>query len=224
MNYLKQATLWLAGLLVPVILVLLGVRLLLTPVYIQAEYRLPGFPADPYGFTFEERLVWADVSREYLLNRAGIEFLGERELEPGTPLYNERELRHMLDVKVVVKWALGVLYGSLAFVAAAGFWARKTGWGADFRLALARGGWLTVGLIVAVLAYLAINFDALFVKFHQIFFEGETWIFEYSDTLIRLFPLQFWRDAFIWIGALALGGGAALGYFGGRRTPAPAAE
>jgi hypothetical protein len=35
--------------------------------------------------------------------------------------------------------------------------------------------------------------------------------------LIRLLPLRFWRDAFIWIGALALGGGAALGYFLGRR-------
>ena len=81
---------------------------------------------------------------------------------------------------------------------------------------MARGGWLTVGLIVALLVYLVLNFNSLFVLFHRVFFEGDTWLFEYSDTLIRLFPVVFWRDAFIWVGVLSLGGGAALGYFFGK--------
>jgi uncharacterized membrane protein len=33
------------------------------------------------------------------------------------------------------------------------------------------------------------------------FFEGDTWLFLYSDTLIRLFPERFWLTAFIGIGA-----------------------
>ena len=30
--------------------------------------------------------------------------------------------------------------------------------------------------------------------FHRIFFAEGTWIFLRSDTLIRLFPIQFWID------------------------------
>ena len=37
-------------------------------------------------------------------------------------------------------------------------------------------------------------------------------MFEWSDTLIRMFPERFWRDIFILVGALSLGGGLALAY------------
>jgi integral membrane protein (TIGR01906 family) len=48
-----------------------------------------------------------------------------------------------------------------------------------------------------------INFDSLFTEFHRIFFEGDTWLFQTSDTLIRLFPLPLWQDAFIFIGVFS---------------------
>jgi integral membrane protein (TIGR01906 family) len=67
------------------------------------------------------------------------------------------------------------------------------------------------------MVYLVLNFNQLFVAFHRIFFADGTWMFRFSDSLIRLFPVRFWRDAFIWVGVIALGGGIALGYFGGRR-------
>jgi len=51
-----------------------------------------------------------------------------------------------------------------------------------------------------------------FAWFHSLFFEGDTWLFEYSDTLIRLFPIRFWQDAVIMMAVIALGGGAALAY------------
>ncbi len=208
---------WLITILVPVILALAAVRLMMTPLYIQTEYRMPYFPADSYGFTFEDRLYWANISRLYLINREGIDYLADQQLDANTPLYNERELRHMYDVKVVVRGALVVLYASLLYVAALGYWTRQDAdrW-FQFKRALSWGGWLTVGLIFAIMVYLALNFNSLFTNFHKIFFTGDTWLFRYSDTLIRLFPLPFWRDAFIWIGVFALGSGAALGYFLGR--------
>ena len=131
-------------------------------------------------------------------------------------MYNQRELRHMLDVKIVVGAAIWVLYGSLAVLISAGFWAFKQDWVWDYRLALARGGRLTAGLIVVLILALILSFDWVFVGFHKIFFEGDTWIFRYSDTLIRLFPVRFWQDAFITVGVLALLGGALLGYFAAR--------
>ncbi len=203
---------WLATLFVPVVLVLAAVRLMMTPLYIQVEYRMPGFPPDPYGFTFEERLHWADISRQYLLNREGIEFLANQRLDASTPLFNERELRHMLDVKIVMRGALVVLYLAGLYLLALGFWSRRSGKWGEYKEALSWGGWLSVGLIAAILAYLALNFNSLFINFHKVFFEGDTWMFKYSDTLIRLFPLRFWRDAFLWIGAVTALCGFLLGY------------
>ena len=161
----------------------------------------------------EERLYWANISRLYLVNNEGIEYLGDKKLDESTPLYNERELRHMLDVKIVVEATMVVLLGSLLFEIGLGLWSKKSSnWG-QFVDSISRGGWLTVGIIFFVLFYLALNFNSLFTNFHKIFFEGDTWLFRYSDTLIRLFPIRFWRDAFIWIGTVTLGAGFGLGYF-----------
>jgi integral membrane protein (TIGR01906 family) len=229
METIRSILSWLITLLVPIVLILIGVRIMLSPIFIQVEYRLPYFPDDPYGFTLEERLNWADLSRKYILNLEGIEFLGELRFPDGEQatgtcenylpprdcsyLYNDRELIHMYDAKVIARSAMLIMWGALLGFVMIGFWASRSGWLAEFKRALSRGGWLTVLLIVLLLVYVAINFNSLFVTFHKIFFEGSTWIFKFSDSLIRLFPVVFWRDAFIWIGVIALLSGAALGYF-----------
>jgi integral membrane protein (TIGR01906 family) len=204
---------WLVVLLTPVVIVLGAVRLLLTPVFIQIEYRLPNFPEDSYGFTMAERLYWSEIARQYLLNDEDISFLGDLAFEDGSSLYNPRELRHMVDVKNVVATALWVLYLSLGVVALLGLWAHRGGWWWGYRQALSRGGWLTVSLVGAVILLIALNFNAFFVGFHRVFFEGDTWLFRFSDTLIRLFPVRFWQDTFILVAGLALMAGGALGYF-----------
>ena len=147
----------------------------------------------------------------YLFSRAGIEFLGGLTFDDGSALYNERELRHMLDVKIVVRAAMRVLYGSLAVLVLAGVWANRGDWWWEYRQALSRGGWLTVGIIGAMIVAMILSFNWFFVAFHKIFFESETWIFRYSDTLIRLFPVRFWRDTFIAVGGITLVGGILLG-------------
>jgi uncharacterized membrane protein len=53
-------------------------------------------------------------------------------------------------------------------------------------------------------------FDVFFTWFHGLFFEGDSWLFLFSDTLIRLFPIRFWEDAFLLAAVIALGGGLAL--------------
>jgi uncharacterized membrane protein len=55
-------------------------------------------------------------------------------------------------------------------------------------------------------------FWQFFTFFHTLFFEGDSWLFYYSDSLIRLFPIRFWQDAFLWAAALALGGGLGLAF------------
>ncbi len=216
MKSLRNYVNWLAVVLVPVILVLVAVRILLTPLFIQVEYRLPGFPEDPYGFTIEDRLYWGNISRQYLLNREEIDFLGNQKLDPQTPLYNQRELQHMLDVKVVLRGAMWILGSALVLEVGIWYLNYRSRDLFSYYQAVSKGGWLTTLLIVAILVYLGLNFNSLFTNFHVIFFEGDSWLFQYSDSLIRLFPLRFWRDAFIWIAVMGLGSGVALGYFCGK--------
>jgi len=199
--------------LVPAVLVLTSVRILLSPIFINVEYRMPYFPEDPYGFKFEERLYWSNLSRRYLVSSAGLEFLENLQFDDGESFYNERELQHMLDVKNVVGIAMIVMLAGFVILIGCGFWARSGDWWEEFKIAISKGGWVTVGLIIFILVYLILNFNSLFVTFHRIFFEGDSWLFKYSDSLIRLFPVVFWRDAFIWVGGLSLAAGGAIGYF-----------
>jgi integral membrane protein (TIGR01906 family) len=209
---------WLVTILVPLALIGLGLRALLTPLFLQIEYNLSYFPPDTYGFTKEDRLKWAPYALNYLVNSSDISYLSDLKLDDGSPLYNERELSHMEDVKRVTKAALNIWYVALAVLLGLGIWSRLGHWDQAFRQGLMQGGWLMVGLAVTigliVVIGIAINpnvFWNFFVGFHQLFFEGDSWLFLYSDTLIRLFPIRFWQDAFLLAAIIALGGGIALG-------------
>lgn len=209
---------WLVAILVPLALIGLGLRLLLTTTFLHVEYNMPYFPPDEYGFTKEDRLKWAPYAVEYLINGADISYLGDLTFDDGTPLYNERELSHMADVKRVTRGALNVWYATLAVLLALGIWSKVAHWEQTYRQGLRRGGWLMVGLAVfiglIVIVGIVVNpniFWGFFTAFHKLFFVGDSWLFLYSDTLIRLFPIRFWQDAFLIAAFIALGGGLTLG-------------
>jgi len=209
---------WLIALLIPIALIGLGLRILLSPVFLKIEYNMPYFPVDQYGFTKIDRLKWAPYALDYLVNSADISYLGDLKFDDGSPLYNERELSHMADVKHVTQNALNAWYISLSLLILLGLLAWRGEWPQTYRLGLMRGGWLMVALatLIGVIAVIgiAINpdlFFSFFTAFHHLFFTGDSWLFLYSDTLIRLFPLRFWEDAFLFAAIIALGGGVALG-------------
>jgi uncharacterized membrane protein len=56
----------------------------------------------------------------------------------------------------------------------------------------------------------ALAFWQFFTLFHGLFFEGDSWLFLYSDTLIRLFPIRFWQDVFLAAALITTGGGLGL--------------
>ena len=209
---------WFVSFLVPFALIGIGLRALLTPTFLNFEYAMPYFPPDEYGFTQDERLRWAPYALEYLVNNADISYLGDLTFEDGRPLYNERELSHMEDVKRVTKGALNVWYITLALLIMLGGWSWREGWMQAYRSGLMRGGWLMVGLAAAIGLTVLIGilvdpniFWNFFAGFHALFFEGNSWLFLNSDTLIRLFPIRFWQDAFLFAAIISLGGGITLG-------------
>jgi len=204
---------WLISLSVPVVLTAAVIRLLLSPLFINIEYRLPHFPEDRYGFSTEERRYYGNLTRRYLVSGEDIDVLRQLTFESGDPLFLERELRHLVDVKVVLRGLFAAAWtasGILILTGAAASYERE--YLPGYLRTVARGGRLTAGLIAAVLMLSLISFNTFFTGFHRIFFEGDSWLFRFSDTLIRLFPLQFWQDVFLVFGLLTAGLGTLLGW------------
>jgi integral membrane protein (TIGR01906 family) len=204
---------WIVTILVPFVLIVGGIRLIMTPLFLQIEYRTPNFPTDRYGFTLEDRLYWAQIALDILVNHKDVTEVENLRFEDGTPVYNTRELRHWEDVLSLWRVVIRVWYGGLIFLIGLGVLAWQAGWTRSFRMAIGRGGLLTVGLMGAVLLFAILAFGVIFVAFHQVFFDAGTWQFFYSDTFIRLFPERFWRDTFIFLGIFTGGIGMLLWYF-----------
>jgi integral membrane protein (TIGR01906 family) len=193
---------------VPIVLTMTMVRLLTLPWYPAWQYGRPGFPPDPLGMPRAERVRLAQASIRYLNIPWHTDLLAELQFDDGTPAYEGRELEHMDDVKTVYN---GLTFLALVMAAAAliAAWALRPG--ADVGgcravwTSLAQGATMTLALLVALGLWMLLAFDMFFDLFHGLFFEPGTWLFSYSDTLIRLFPLPFWQDA-----GLIVAGGVSL--------------
>ena len=183
----------------PLVLLLVNLYLLASPTFVKAEYSRPGFPASP-GFTDGERLRYAEGTLTYLRSSQGIDALQKLE-HGGEPLYNVRELIHLADVKAVMYWAFLAFWVAFVLLLIAAIYL-LSGPGLAERLPVyVFRGCLALALLMATIAGAALfNFNGFFVFFHRVFFQGDSWLFQATDSLIRLFPLPFWVDAAVmWI-------------------------
>ena len=202
---------WLLILALPVFLLMANIRIVTGHWFLRWEYGKAGFPPDPFGLSMAERTSLAKVCVNYLATNASLSLLADLRLPDGQPAFNARESRHMADVQVVYnRLTVGgiiaalVLFGGITVLLVTD---RPRRHGARRRVATAllSGSLLTLGLLGAVGAYMVLNWRGFFNTFHRIFFEGESWIFFYSDTLIRLFPTRFWMDlAAVVVGLLVI--------------------
>jgi len=212
MARMKTLFSWGVAILVPITLTLLGVRILLTPFFPRLVYQMPNIEPDPYGMTHEERLRWSDPTMRYLIRDMPLSALESLRFDDGVPLYNGRELRHLRDVKELARSALRWGYaamGALILLGGLSLYRKEI---QVFLRGLRWGGFLTLGLVAALATLAAMDFWTFFAAFHHLFFEGETWLFAYSDTLIRLFPIPFWIDVFLFEGIWVIGGALALAF------------
>ncbi len=212
MTFYRKILKFLISISIPLLISAVSILILLSPLFMNLEYRRPNFPADNYGFSTEERLSFGNKTRQYLISNMDLDELRELEFAGGDPIYTERELTHLKDVKVVLLGVLQAVAGAIVVLSLIGAIANSQNWMDDFLRAVYLGGKITAGLLVAILFMTLLNFQSLFTNFHLIFFEGDSWLFYYSDTLIRLFPIPFWQDIFIVFGLFTLAGGIILGW------------
>ncbi len=183
---------WLSGVIVilmPFFIVLTSLYVFMTPAFVQFEYSQPGFPPSE-RFTPEARYYNATQSVRYVvgqLSLTDLENLG---------VYNDREIKHLVDVQNVTRAALtvhalsGLLIALSLIVLARSpltrLWAARS---------LVNGAILTLVIIAAIGIFSLVAFDQFFVTFHHIFFEGNSWLFYTTDSLIQFYPEPFWEAA-----------------------------
>ena len=124
--------------------------------------------------------------------------------------FNEQDRLHMEDVQglflgglAMRRWAFAVLAAALVILAAV---CRKEMW-----KTLAGSFQAALGILAALILFLGIamarNFNAVFTKFHEIFFDNDLWIFDPAeDYMIRMLPEGLFFDMVIRIGGFFLAG------------------
>jgi integral membrane protein (TIGR01906 family) len=205
---------WIVVIALPFFLTIAMMRLVIawdSPSYPEFEYGR--IAPDRYGFTLQERLERAEATLAYLRQPEPADeviFMLEDLTMPLStdPLYNEEEIGHMIDVKNVadnfrnLMVLLGVIIvGELTFLIIRPE-TRREGFRAIFQ-----GGRLTAVMLLVMGLLVALAWNFVFVQFHEILFPPGTWTFAYTDSLIRLFPEQFWFDfGLLWTGGIFLMG------------------
>lgn len=202
---------WLIILSMPFLLGLGVVRAIILWDYPSWEYAR--IEPDIFGFTPEERLDLAHATLDYMRRIEPADqviYLLEDLRLPGTdqPLYNPEEIGHMVDVKnltdtmlIIVIVTSFIVFMGMAFLL--GNPATNTlGWKTLFQ-----AGLFTVVILAAIALFILLAWPIFFTQFHELLFPPGTWTFAYSDSLIRLFPEQFWFD----IGVILSGGTLLLG-------------
>ena len=201
--------------LIPVILILGSARLLATDTYLGFEYGKTSFPPDLYGFTPQQRFNLASTNIHYVRAHLPGDALARQTLN-GVSVYNEREVTHMADVQAVFQIILRIWQTAFILLLLLAVVLIKNRERKMLISAIQWGGLITAGIIFTIALLAIFAWQTWFDLFHRFLFVPGSWLFSYTDTLIRLFPIQFWFDATLTISVLAFVGGMLLAFIGWR--------
>jgi integral membrane protein (TIGR01906 family) len=191
---------------VPVFLATTNVRLLATtPAFYEWGFRRHQI-SEKLGFSAEQLRDVADQFIAYFRAAPGpmelrVEANGEQ-----VPLFNEREIAHMVDVQSLMH-TLGTVQvvsgiALLASLAVVSILDRRI-LGAGAGIGLIAGAAATFAILLLLGAATFVDFSSLWTRFHLVAFSNDLWMLDLErDNLIRLFPPPFWADATMLLAAL----------------------
>lgn len=193
----------LLAVLFPLLVIVAAIRAITTTVFLWIEYHRPGFPADGFGFSTEDRMTYGSYAMDYLLNFAPARYLADTVTAGGETLFAPGEAEHMADVKTVIQLTFLAAAILLVIAVLAMVYLRRH-YPGGIRRGLFAGAAATLVLMVGLAVVALLGWQRFFAGFHAIFFADGTWTFAVDDTLIRLFPAQFWMDSAMAIAAIVL--------------------
>jgi len=200
---------WLVAILTPFVLLAGAVRAVASGGFLWLEYHRPGFPVDQYGFSLDQRMTYGSYGLDYVNNFAGPDYLGGLVVPSGVrtlaepALFKATEVEHMHAVQQLIHlcYLVGAVGLVLIVISCLILRARYAG---GVRRSLFAGVLATLGLAAVLGTLGALGWETFFTDFHRIFFSGGNWEFYLDDTLIRLYPPQFWVDAALVLGSLVV--------------------
>lgn len=185
----------------PFILLALAVRFVASGLFLKFEYFRPGFPADQFGFGEADREHYGTYVIDYLHNFDSRRYLADIVMPNGEPIFISDELNHMADVKGLISLLyLVALIGIIGAVLFGLYMCRRGGMGIHTGVRL--GSIFSLIFMGGIAVVALLGWDSFFRGFHKVFFPDGTWEFYADDSLIRLFPPQFWVDSGIAGGGL----------------------
>lgn len=188
------------------ILVVNAFRVLATGTFVRFELGRHGFPPDAYGLTPEQRQALALVGlRSIQPGSDGIVLLERARLQNGSPAFGFRELTHMRDVRNLLGIALRAQLIGIVVLGALALAFARTRLRAVVPIGLLAGALGTLAIALLAVPVILLGFDGFFVRFHEVFFSGDSWRFNDADTLIRIYPERFWQDVSRLAAAIAVG-------------------
>jgi len=127
------------------------------------------------------------------------------------PLYNEKELVHLEDVRnIVLLFTVLQIISIVLFIGLAVYLYLNSGLPGVLR-GIQIGAIVMAVLTGVLIVWALIDFDSLFLLFHYISFSNDLWILDPSkDYLIMMFPEGFFNDAAIFMVSTILGESAII--------------
>lgn len=165
-----------------------------------------GMEMDDAMYVTREMMAYLKGEREALSVVTDVEGMEQ-------DFFNEQDRLHMEDVQGLFLGGLALRRMAAVLLAAslAALFLCK----AEILKVLARSFQAAVGILGVFILLLGIgiarNFNAVFTKFHEIFFDNDLWLFDPAeDYMIRMLPEGLFFDMVVRIGVLFLGGLAIL--------------
>ena len=201
---------------IPLLLVSSNVRFVVSETFLY-QYGFDKYDIDEVTGIENDNLINAAKDLIHYFNSgedsAQIQVLKDGQL---IDLLSLREIDHLKDVKDIIQlfymfqWiTLGYMVAYIAF----GFISQKRVFFGTLAQGLFFGSIFTLALFAFAGIWALIDFDNLFLSFHEVSFTNDLWILDPSqDYLIMMFPEDFFMDAaFLLVGgtvleALVLGG------------------
>jgi Protein of unknown function (DUF1461) len=214
----SQAVGWLLALGVAlatmVVIVAFAVLALMIPIYMHGALDRAGSP----GF------LGVAPAEAHALSDATV---GELLLGPGTfvdpPLgdgridfYDVAEISHLRDARTVLYGLLALTALSIVVLVVGAMRSRRV---ARLWRAMSVGAGVLAVAFVVIGALFLVAFDAAFTLFHEIFFPGGNWSFDFAtERLVQLYPIPFWQEATTVIGGIVIAAGGLIWWIAGRRA------
>lgn len=134
----------------------------------------------------------------------------------GSSFYDAAEASHLRDARTVLYGLLALAGLSFVVLAVGALRSRRVG--RLWRAMSVGAGVLGVAFVVIGVLFV-VAFDAAFTLFHEIFFPGGNWSFDFAtERLVQLYPIPFWQEVTMVLGAIVVAASGLIWWLARRRA------